>query len=319
MEEQIQPPTDKEFQPVLSLSQIPFIERHGISTIIFAVLSLIVVFILYQIIGGIITILIFGLKPTIENIFGYRIATGLGQIIFILVPTLVLIRFASTNQQEFLRLKMPSVPGILVSLVGIFSLQQMLQIYLIYQERIPLPPEVQSIMEKFKEMFEAVYKQLVSTNSIPELLWVIIIVALIPAIAEEFLFRGLVQRSFEKGLTPMRGVIATGLIFGAYHMNPFSFIPLAVIGIYLGFLTMRSGSIWVSVVTHFFNNAFACLALYLNLKDDYVVFGDSESMSTGSLVFTFWFFGVVFLISMFYFLKITKPIQQTETLESFDQ
>ena len=287
----------------------PLIERYGITPVLFAFISLIVIFILYQIIGGIITILLFGYKPSLSNIFGYRIATGLGQILFIFLPTLILVRFASFEPSRYLRLRMPTFQEITIPIVGIFSLQQMLQIYLVFQDRIPFPEEVQSLMEKFKEIFEEVYKQLVSTASIPELLSVIFIVALIPAVAEEFMFRGLIQRNFEKGLTSIWGVIASGVVFGIYHLNPFSFIPLAIIGIYLGFLTFRSDSIWVSVIAHFINNSLACVSLYLNLNEDYVVFGNSESMSTGSLIFTFWFFGIVFIISTYYFVKITKRHQ----------
>jgi membrane protease YdiL (CAAX protease family) len=291
--------------------RVPLIERLGISPVLFAFLSLIFIFILYQLVGGIITLLIFGMKPTSNNIYGYRLATGLGQVLFILIPTLILVRFVSFTPREYFRLKLPTFQTVIVPLVGIFSLQQVLQIYLIFQEKIPLPGNIQTMLEKFKTMFEEIYKQLVTTNSVPEFLWVVLIIALIPAVAEEFMFRGLIQRSFENATTPIRGVIITGIIFGAYHMNPFSFVPLVIIGIYLGFLTMRSGSILISVVIHFCNNLFACIALYLNMKDDYVVVGNAGDMSTGNLVLIFWFFGVIFILSTYYFLKITKPIKQT--------
>ena len=316
IEEQIPQPDSIEVQAISPPPRIPLVERFGISPVLFAFLSLIFIFILYQLIGGIITLLIFGMQPTSNNIFGYRLATGLGQILFILIPTLILVRFVSFTPREYFRLKLPTFQTVIVPLIGIFSLQQVLQIYLIFQEKIPLPENIQSMLEKFKTMFEELYKQLVATNSVPELLWVILIIALIPAVAEEFMFRGLIQRSLEKGLNPVRGVILTGIIFGAYHLNPFSFIPLVIIGIYLGFLTMRSGSIWVSVVTHFFNNLFACLALYLNLKDDYIVVGNANDMSVGSLVITFWFFGVTFILTTYYFLRITKPVQQINSNSS---
>ncbi len=313
MEEQVSQPRLSEDQNSIFPQRQTIVERLGISHVLFALLSLIFIFILYQIVGGIITLLVFGMKPTPDNIFGYRLATGLGQIIFILVPTLVFVRFVSFTPREYFRVKLPALQTVIVPLIGIFSLQQVLQIYLIFQEKIPLPENIQLMLEKFKTMFEELYKQLVSTNSVPELLWVVLIIALIPAVAEEFMFRGLIQRSFEKGTTPVRGVIITGIIFGAYHMNPFSFIPLVIIGIYLGFLAMRSGSIWVSVVTHFFNNFLACLALYLQLKDDYVVVGNADDMSVGSLIATFWFFGVIFILSTYYFLKITKPARQVDS------
>jgi len=292
---------------------LPFIERFGISPIVFAFFALLIVFVLYQIVGGLISLVLFGFKPTGENIFGYRISTGLGQIVFIFIPTLFFVRLATFNIKEYLRLKSSKFLTFIIPLFGIFSLQQMLQVYLTFQERFPLPENIKSTLEQFKQLIEEIYKLLVTSTSISELFIVIITIALIPAVAEEFLFRGLIQRTFEKKLTPMRSAIVTGIIFGAYHLNPFSFVPLALIGIYLGFLTMRTGSIWVSVTTHFFNNFLACIALYLNFKDDYVVLGNASEMSSAALLFTFWLFGVIFLISMLYFIKITKASEQGES------
>ncbi|MBI5022518.1 MAG: CPBP family intramembrane metalloprotease [Ignavibacteriales bacterium] len=290
----------------MKANDIPLVERLGIHPILFALLSLGIIFILYQIVGGVVTLLIFGLKPTPENLNGYRIVTGAGQILLILLPTLVLVRFATFEPKKYLRLSPPSFKMIITSIVAIISLEQMLQVFLAFQEKLPLPTEMQKLMDQFKQMFEELYKYLLSSTSIPELIFVIVIIALIPAFAEELLFRGLIQRSIEKATSPMRSAVITGIIFGAYHFNPFSFIPLAAIGIFLGFLTVRTGSIWTSVIAHFINNFLACLAVYFHMDDDYVGFGETSSMSNEMLLVTFWFFGVIFLLSIFYLYKITR-------------
>ncbi|HZY10942.1 MAG TPA: CPBP family intramembrane glutamic endopeptidase, partial [Bacteroidota bacterium] len=207
-------------QATITPIRIPLIERYGISSVLFGFLILIVVFILYQFIGGIITYIFFGLRPTSDTIDGFRIVTGLGQVMFLLIPTLLLVRFATLTPAQYLRLTAPDPRTLIPPLVGIFSLQQMLQIYLYFQEKIPLPETVRNMVDKFKEMIEEVYRLLVSSHSIPELIMVIFVIAFIPAIAEELLFRGLVQRSFEKGLTATKGMILTGIIFGVYHLNP---------------------------------------------------------------------------------------------------
>src|SRR5208283_3311750 len=204
-DEQLPSPT--EIQPPLPLPERTFLERFGISPILFAAFSLIIIFILYQVVGGVITFLVYGIKPTAENVYGYRLSTGMGQIFLLLVPTLILVRFISLKPKEFLRLRAPNVKTFFIPLVGIFSLQIMLQIYLVFQERIPLPPELEHQLEEFKQLMDEAYKLLVNSNSIPELFWVIFVIALIPAIAEELLFRGLVQRSFEKSMSPMRAAI----------------------------------------------------------------------------------------------------------------
>ena len=186
----------------------------------------------------------------------------------------------------------------------------MLQIYMIAQEKIPLPHQLEELLRELNEAMEAATKLLATSSSIPELFWVILIIAVIPAIAEELFFRGLIQRSLEKRVSPMQAAIVTGIIFGAYHFNPSSLVPLAVLGIYLGFLVMRSGSIFVSMAAHFYNNAYACASVYLYKNENALVAGDPEQMSALMLVLTFWFFGVVFLLSTYYFVHITKPKEQ---------
>jgi uncharacterized protein len=315
MQEQKEQQSELVNQTLSEMRPIPLVERLGIHPILFALLSLGIIFVLYQIIGGVLTLLLFGLKPTPENLTGYRLVTGLGQIFFIFVPTLVLVRAATFETKIFLRLSKPSLKPVLISIVSIISLEQMLQVFLAFQEKIPFPVELKQIMEQFKQLFDELYKYLLSSSSPLELIFVVVIIALIPAISEEFLFRGLVQRSIEKSTSPMRAAVITGIIFGAYHFNPFSTIPLIAIGIFLGFLTMRTGSIWTSVIAHFVNNFLACLTVYFHLDDDYVGFGEASVMSNAMLLLTFWFFGLIFIVSVLYLLKITKQKESSIVLD----
>lgn len=287
-----------------------WVEKHGISPLVFAFLTIVAIFFLYQIVGGLITLLLFGMKPLEENLTEYRAITGIGQILFILLPTVLFVRLISNQPKDYLRINRPKLMSLFLPIIGIISLQPMLQIYMVFQDRIPMPQEVQSIVEKFRDMIDTIYRQLVSAGSLSELLSVTFIVAIIPAFSEELMFRGLIQRTLEKSLSPLAGALVTGIIFAAYHLNPFSFIPLAAIGIYLGYITMRSGSIWVPIAAHFVNNALACITLYYNIKDDYVFVGNAGEMSTTGLLATFWFFGLIFLISTMYFIKLTKNTTQ---------
>lgn len=290
-------------QPV----QQTVLERYGISPILFAFISLIVVFFLYQAIGGVITILLFGAQITREHVTGLRIATLMGQLLFILVPALVLTRLTAHNIASFLRIEFPRPITLIIPLFGIFSLQQMLQVYMVYQEKIPIPEELQPVIDQLKQLIEETYKMLVGSSSIPELLFVLLVIAFVPAIAEELLFRGMIQRSFEQGLGSRRGLLLTALIFALYHINPFSFIPLIALGVYLGFLVLRSNSVFVSMAAHFYNNAFACVAVYIGMKQNYLITGEPEVLSHTELLMTFIAFSVVFFLSTYYFIQVTKP------------
>jgi len=307
-----QPSSPVEVQPPLAPPPATLLERLGIPPVLFAFGTLILLFFLYQIIGGLTTVLIFGLKPTEENVTGYRLSTGVGQLLLLFVPTLLLLQCISRTPAAFVRLRRPDLRTLFVPIVGIFSLQQMLQIYLVFQDRIPVPPELEHQLEELRRLIDEATRLLVGSTSVPELLWVVVIIAVIPAVAEELLFRGLVLRSLQTAMSPMRAVIVTGILFGGYHLNPASFVPLAAIGIYLGFLALRADSLWVSMSAHFVNNLIATVALYFRMSDDFVVTGNAEQMSNGMLLLTFWLFGVVFLLTTYYFLHITKGEPQHE-------
>lgn len=92
-----------------------------------------------------------------------------------------------------------------------------------------------------------------------ELLFSLINIALIPALIEEFAFRGMVLGSLKKyGNIP--AILISSLIFALYHGN-FVQIPFAfLVGIALGMTFVITDSIWPSVIAHFLNNAYAVFA-----------------------------------------------------------
>ena len=64
------------------------------------------------------------------------------------------------------------------------------------------------------------------------------------------------------------GILFSGLIFGLYHLRPTQAVPLGILGIYLAYLTWRSGSIIPAIIVHFANNAFAvALGRFASLEE----------------------------------------------------
>ncbi len=86
--------------------------------------------------------------------------------------------------------------------------------------------------------------------------------AIVPALVEEFACRGLILGSLKKYGEGF-AIIASSAIFGMIHGN-FEQIPFAfLIGLILGFITVKSGSIWLASITHSFNNAVSVVMSYL--------------------------------------------------------
>ena len=86
----------------------------------------------------------------------------------------------------------------------------------------------------------------------------ILIIAIAPGVCEELLFRGLMPRFFEKYGMKVN-IVLTALLFAAFHLDPFRFLPVFFLGMLLGYLTLRSGSIFNSMISHAINNSLALL------------------------------------------------------------
>lgn len=117
------------------------------------------------------------------------------------------------------------------------------------------------------------------------------VIALLPALGEELLFRGVLQRIFlDWSKNKHVAVWVAAFIFSAIHMQFYGFIPRFLLGALLGYLTVWSGSLYYSVLAHFFNNAAAIVMAYLFEHEFTSV--DPESFGTSSADF------VLVLLSM---------------------
>ena len=92
----------------------------------------------------------------------------------------------------------------------------------------------------------------------------LLIMAFIPALGEELLFRSTLQPLIAKWLgKPHLAIWITAFVFSFIHFQFFGFLPRFLIGAFLGYLFYWSGSIWYSVAAHFANNGLAVLGYYL--------------------------------------------------------
>ncbi len=90
-------------------------------------------------------------------------------------------------------------------------------------------------------------------------------IAVVPALVEEFALRGVVLgllKPYGQGFA----IIVSAVIFGLMHGNLVQ-IPFAlVVGLALGFITVKSGSVWTAVLVHFINNAISVGFSYLQMS-----------------------------------------------------
>ena len=116
-------------------------------------------------------------------------------------------------------------------------------------------------MEKKAELLT----KLITSNLSPSIFaLVFVVVAIIPALGEEFVFRGLIQTELQRAFgNPHAAIWVAAAIFSAFHFQFFGFFPRLLIGAILGYLYYWSGNLWLPILAHFFNNGILMIALYM--------------------------------------------------------
>ncbi|HEY9533275.1 MAG TPA: CPBP family intramembrane glutamic endopeptidase, partial [Mucilaginibacter sp.] len=105
---------------------------------------------------------------------------------------------------------------------------------------------------------------LLQMKSVSSLIFKLLVVGLLTAIVEEFMFRGCIQTILLKWSKNSHiAVWVAAALFSAFHLEFFGFLPRLMLGVLFGYFVMWSGSIWTSVWAHFINNGTVVIGYYL--------------------------------------------------------
>jgi membrane protease YdiL (CAAX protease family) len=99
-------------------------------------------------------------------------------------------------------------------------------------------------------------------RSIGGFLLAIFVVAVVAPIVEELFFRGFVYASFRQSHGVTTAAIVSSLMFALFHQDPYTYIPIAIIGLALVYLYETTGSLWPSIMLHSLNNLLSVVVLY---------------------------------------------------------
>jgi len=119
-------------------------------------------------------------------------------------------------------------------------------------------------MRETEQRSEKIIKAFLVMESPVDLIFTVVLIALIPVIGEELLFRGVVQTLLKERFANIHiSVWLAAFLFSFLHFQFLGFIPRLLLGAVLGYLFAWSGSLWVPITAHFTNNGLAVLSQYL--------------------------------------------------------
>jgi membrane protease YdiL (CAAX protease family) len=189
------------------------------------------------------------------------------QIALFAIPALVIAVLFRKDNESFMRTdKVPgSIPVILVILLAILLIPVANYIGNI-NSKMDLPDWLSGVeagMRAQEDKAAGLINLLIKSSGAGELIINILILAIIPSIAEEMIFRGIFQQLICRLFRSAHfGIWITAIIFSAIHLQFFGFLPRLILGLSFGYLFYWSGNLWIAVIAHFINNAVPVVLSY---------------------------------------------------------
>ena len=166
------------------------------------------------------------------------------QYVFFLAPVIILAVVMKYPAATVFSLRMPPWRGLLAAvLIGVSGWAAVGGIVI----RLLPPPE---------SLVKALEKIVLLENDQSPLWLALVVIAVTPAICEEMLFRGLILTGLRK-LGPWTALLLSSALFAIAHASIYRLLPTFCLGLFLGFIVLRTGSIFCSMIIHALNNGLA--------------------------------------------------------------
>lgn len=251
----------------------PWVERNGFAHWAVAIGWFITAFILFQLVGGLVGIVL--LFPEIMEV----VQTG-GDIQAVLTNNLGIMFIGNSTGQfliiglaSYFMAKLHAKPGKVRSFIRLQTSPNVWKVtlitailvvvfmplngflgwlnYLVFDGLVKVFPSLNWFLEMQNSMSEMIRGFIGTENAV---ILAFIHIGIVPALFEEVMFRGYILRAFEKSWGIIAAIIVSGFVFGAYHIQPSNLIPLSMLGILFAYVTYVSNSLIPAMVAHLLNN-----------------------------------------------------------------
>jgi uncharacterized protein len=203
------------------------------------------------------------------------------QISLFIIPALLLMPIINPpSKQRFPDFKSPAFNEIILVILLAFCIFPITSFTGQLNSQINFP-EWLSGVEKWmvdkEESAEKVIRIVTSPDNFTSFLGNILIIAVLPALGEELIFRGVLQKILTRLLkSGNASVWITAIIFSSLHLQFFGFLPRFILGLVFGYLFLWSGTLWLPVLAHFVNNAVSVAADFFRSGNPTDALPDSE-------------------------------------------
>ena len=303
------------------------------SQLMFSAFVMVASLLVFMILAMIVAIPFFGLDTLMSgmSVSGMDTPEGLAflkyfQVVqsigLFVVPPIVLAWFYHGNISEYLLLnKTTSPPSYLYAVLAVLMLIPLINFMGEINSQMKFPESLSGIedwMRTMEDAAEMMVKKFMKVENISGLFFNIFMIAVLPAIGEELMFRGVIQRIFTNWSRNYHwGIWIAAFLFSAMHMQFYGFLPRMALGAMFGYLLVWSGTMWVPILAHFANNTMGVVGYYL--IDKGTISKDVEEWGTGTEQFPLVLLSLIttglllFLIYRNGSAKIKMPMNQIDS------
>ena len=247
---------------------------------------------------------------------GLQIAQLLTTVFTFIVPSILFAATEKTKVSRFYNFRKPTAALFLIVFIFMICTIPLMEWIALINQKMTLPGFLKPVEAWMREKEDAAMKMtylLLRIRNAGDFLVDLGLIALLPGVAEELLFRGALQRSFYRMYkNPHVAIWISAFIFSAIHVQFFGFFPRMILGAAFGYIYFWTGSLWYTMFAHFLNNAFSvCQAWYLQAH--HIPLEQSDNSSNFP-----WYGYVISLILSIFLLKYIKDKTTQHNGEQLD-
>lgn len=246
-------------------------------------------------------------KITPAQITQFKWFQALTTIMIFLAPALLYGYMSDEKPLQYVGLKnATSIKFLLITFVLLVAAQP----FAMMLGEINRQADFGETLRKMNELSEKALERFLVMDSPADFFVNFLIVAVLPALAEELFFRGSLQNILERWTQrPVVAIILSSLFFSFFHLSFFKFLPILVLGLVLGTLFYMTRNLWYSIFFHLVNNTMALLASYYAQRNEFM-----KQLAKDEVDFS-WMIGLASLfitIALFLYIRKKHPHQPLE-------
>lgn len=198
-----------------------------------------------------------------------RLANFIQFLSYMGIPAILFVLINRSNLNDFGGYKQKIAPKNMLwgALIGASALP-VVQVLTKLIKQLPWPLGIQNIANKMEYSRTHIFENLLDMQTVPELLICIFILGLMPAILEEFVFRGIIQKiGFAQFKKSKKAILFQAFVFAIMHFTFYEFTGIFMMGAIFGYMAFQFNNLWYNTTAHFVFNGLTVFIHFLILKN----------------------------------------------------